>query len=195
MTDTPDRRQLMRLLAAVPALMALTGNTLAADVAKPASAGTGPEHDFDFFFGVWRVRHRRLKQRLAGNDEWEEFDGSTECRPILGGHANLNDSIVHRGSGTYRGMGLRAFNAKTNTWADWYLDGRDPTKVDVHGVGRFANGVGTFLSEDVFEGRPIEVRGVFSSLTPDTMQWEQAFSADGGDTWETNYVMRYTRIA
>jgi hypothetical protein len=32
-------------------------------------------------------------------------------------------------------------------------------------------------------------------ITPDTAQSEQAFSDDGGKTWETNWVNKYTRLA
>ena len=39
--------------------------------------------DFDFEFGTWRVRHRRLKERLAGCQDWEEFSGESETRPAL----------------------------------------------------------------------------------------------------------------
>ena len=77
------------------------------DGAKPQVAGAGPEHDFDFFLGSWKVAHRRLKKRLANNNEWEEFEGATRCESILGGIANFNDSVSYRASGTSRGMGLR----------------------------------------------------------------------------------------
>lgn len=198
MIGNSDRRHVLRLvLAAAPTLLALnkTGSAFAADVAKPTAGGAASQHDFDFFLGSWHVQHRRLKKRLANNNEWEEFDGTTHWQPLLGGIANLNDSVVNRSTGTYRGMGLRAFDAKTSIWTDWYLDGRDPTKVELHGVGRFENGVGTFLSDDTFEDKPIKVRGIFTPIAPDSAQWEQAFSADGGKTWETNYVMRQTRKA
>jgi hypothetical protein len=186
----PDRRRILRLslLTLVPALIQ-RGETAV------AAGGAGPERDFDFFLGTWDVHHRRLKKRLANNDEWEEFEGSTHCESLLGGIANLNDSVSQRASGVFRGLGLRAFDAKTQTWADWWLDGRNPTKIDIPGAGRFANGVGTFLSDDTFEGRPIKVRGLWSRITPASFQWEQAFSPDGGKTWETNWVMRYTRTA
>ncbi|RDD83226.1 DUF1579 domain-containing protein [Dyella tabacisoli] len=167
----------------------------AEDLAKPSAGGTGPEHDFDFFLGNWHVKHRRLKQRLVGNHDWEEFDGTSHCLSLLGGIVNLNETVVNRANGTYRGMGLRAFDAKTGNWADWYLDGRDPTQIDAPGTGRFANGVGTFLSEETYEGKPVTSRGLFTPITPSTCQWEQAYSTDHGKTWETNWVMRYTRMA
>jgi len=198
MTDNPGRRRIMQLsLVVIPALMALgkTGSALAAELAKPATSGAGPQHDFDFFLGSWNVRHRRLKKRLADNHDWEEFDGSTHCQSLLGGIVNLNESISHRAGVARRGMGLRGFDAKTNTWADWYLDANDPTSLGVPGLGRFADGIGTFLSDETFEGRPVKVRGIFTPISSSSAQWEQAFSPDDGRTWETNWVMRYTRTA
>jgi hypothetical protein len=199
MTIDRDRRRMMQLslLAALPGVLSLArmNNAFAEDTPTVATGGAGSQHDFDFFLGNWNVRHRRLKKRLASNNEWEEFDGTTHCQPLLGGFANLNDSVVNRSTGTYRSLGLRAFDARAGMWTDWSLDGRDPTNVNVDGTGRFEKGIGTFFADDAFEGKPIRVRGRFSPLTPDSAQWEQAFSPDGGKTWETNYVMRYTRTA
>lgn len=197
-TDNPDRRRVIQWsLTALPALVTLGSADLAfaETAAKLPTGGHGPQHDFDFFLGDWHVKHRRLKHWLMGSDVWEEFDGSTKCQSLLGGIVNLNESVVNRASGTYRGMGLRAFDAKTNTWADWYLDGRNPTSIDAPGLGRFIDGVGTFLSDDTFDGKPVKLRGLFKPIDHSTCQWEQAYSADGGKTWETNWVMRYTRVA
>jgi hypothetical protein len=180
-----ERRQLMAVFAAIPGLIAL------------GSAHATPEtpRDFASFLGKWQVRHRSLKQRLAGSNDWEEFGGTSHWHSILGGVANFNESTVHRAGSTYQSLGLRAFDAKTGVWTDWSLSGRDPTKIVVDGVGRFANGVGSFFADDTFEGKSIRVRGMFTPLTSRSMQWEQAFSPDGGRTWETNYVMHHTRIA
>jgi hypothetical protein len=193
MSHDPDRRHLLQLLALLPgAFPAATGAVLAM-TASQESGGSGPEHDFDFFFGAWRVHHRRLSKRLADNDDWEEFEGSTRCESILGGLANFNDSVSTRSGRSYRGLGLRAYDAKSNTWADWWLDGSNPTRIHPPGIGRFAGNVGTFLSDETFEGRPVRVRGIFTAVSPGLAQWEQAFSPDEGRTWETNWVMRYTR--
>ncbi len=192
MTGELDRRGVVGLvLAALPAL----GAAREAFARQAGPAGHGSIHDFNFFLGSWRVRHRRLRRRLAGDQSWEEFEGSTVCQALLGGVVNLNESVSRRASGSSSGLGLRAYDAKTDTWADWYLSGADPLTIDKPGIGRFQDGVGTFLSDDLFEGRPIKVRGQFSSLSPDEAQWEQAFSPDGGATWETNWVMRYSRTA
>lgn len=179
-----ERRQLLALFAAVPALVAVSS----------ANGTSNAPRDFDAFLGRWQVRHRRLKERLAGNNDWEEYEGTSHWQSILGGSANFNESVVHRSGETYQSLGLRAYDAKTDGWTDWSLSGRDPTKITVDGVGRFANGVGTFFADDKFAGKPIRVRGIFTSLTARAMRWEQAFSPDGGHTWETNYVMEHTRL-
>ena len=192
MTGDLDRRGVVGLaLATLPALATVRE----AFARQAAPEGHGSIHDFDFFLGSWRVQHRRLRRRLAGDQTWEEFEGSTTCQALLGGVVNLNESFTRRASGPSSGLGLRAYDAKTDTWADWYLSGADPLTIDKPGIGRFQDGVGTFLSDDVFEARPIRVRGRFSSLSPSEAQWEQAFSPDGGATWETNWIMRYFRTA
>jgi len=195
MTHDPQRRSMMQmaLLAAASGLLPLA--KAFAQAPDTDISASGAAHDFDFFIGTWTVAHRRLKQRLAGNRDWEEFGGSCHVRSILGGQANVDDSVVNLPGGAYRGIGLRAFDPKTQRWADWWLDGRHPHRLDAPVIGRFAGGVGTFLSDDAFEGRPIKVRGVWSRIAADSLQWEQAFSPDGGANWETNWVMRYTRTA
>ena len=170
-------------------LAAFSSIAMPTAVAERASA-----RDFDSFLGHWRVRHRRLKQRLAGSDDWEEFDGTSHWQSILAGAANFNESVVQRSGATYRSLGLRAYDEKTNVWTDWSLSGREPTRIVVDGVGRFANGIGTFFADDTFADKPIRVRGIFKMLGTQSMQWEQAFSPDGGRTWETNYVMEHTRL-
>ena len=189
--DETSRRRVMTLaLSATLMTLGAAGDSLAEGAPKPAGS-----RDFDFFLGRWTVKHRRLRKRLAGSRDWEEFDGTTTCQSLLSGMVNINESTSRRGGAVSQGLGLRAFDARTGDWADWYLSGADPTKIDTPGVGRFAGGVGTFLSNDSFEGRPIRVRGVFTPIRPGLAQWEQAFSPDDGASWETNWVMRYTRIA
>jgi hypothetical protein len=152
-----------------------------------------PIHDFDFFFGSWNVRHRQLTARLNAATEWIEFDGTCITQPTLGGQGNLDDNVLNKPGGTYRAVTLRAFDPKTETWSIWWLDGRHPEKIDVPMVGRFVDGVGTFLADDVFEGRAIKVRFLWSRITRHSCRWEQAFSGDGGATWETNWIMDFAR--
>jgi hypothetical protein len=152
-------------------------------------------HDFDFYMGSWRVHHRRLRERLAGNDEWDEFEGTSVAWPLLDGAGNVDDNVLELPSGTYRAVSLRSFDPSTSQWSIWWLDGRDPRSIEPPVVGVFENGVGTFIGDDTFNGKPILVRFIWSDIAATTCRWEQAFSPDGGATWEVNWIMESTRIS
>lgn len=149
--------------------------------------------DFDFYIGSWRVRHRRLKDRLVGSTTWEEFDGRCIVTKLLGGFANLDDTMLEMPSGTYRALALRAFDPKTSTWSIWWLDSRDPRSLGVPVVGRFEDGEGTFLANETLSAQPIVVRFRWTRVHSPSPHWEQAFSADGGRTWEVNWTMDFQR--
>jgi hypothetical protein len=156
---------------------------------------TSAEHcpDFDFQQGRWRVRHRRLKVRLAGCTDWEEFDGTCEQRPILGGNGNVEDNLLHISTGSYRAIALRSYDPASGNWAIWWLDGRAPHTLDIPVIGRFADGVGSFYAKDVLDGAPVRMRFLWLRTDTASPRWEQALSADGGTTWETNWTMDFER--
>jgi hypothetical protein len=149
--------------------------------------------DFDFFVGEWTVEHKRLKARLAGCTDWDSFSGSCSMHKIMGGFGNIDDNIVELPAGPYRAATIRSFDPKARTWSIWWLDARAPGSLDVPVVGSFVDGVGTFLAHDTLNGQPIIVRFLWTIPAPDRPRWEQAFSPDGGKTWETNWVMNFTR--
>jgi len=167
-------------------------------IASAGAAGiplpAGDIHDFDIFAGRWRTHQRRLKRRLAGSDEWQEFEGVQDLYLLMDGAANLTDNLFHLPEGPYRGTTLRAFDAKTRSWAIWWLDDRHPHRMDVPVIGRFENGSGAFYADDVFEDKPIKVRFLWKNIEADSRRWEQAFSPDGGKTWETNWTADFFRM-
>jgi hypothetical protein len=151
-------------------------------------------HDFDFLVGEWRVHHRQLKERLAGSQEWREFEGTSVLWKTMGGYGTFDDNVLEHPGGTYRAMGVRAFDIKDRKWSIWWIDGRTPqAPLDPPVRGAFKDGVGTFYADDTFNGKPIRVRYTWSHITPKTCHWEQAFSPDGGVTWETNWRMDLER--
>jgi hypothetical protein len=154
--------------------------------------GDAPK-DFDFLVGHWDVRHRKLRRRLAGSDQWDSFAGTLVNWPVLGGAGNVGDNVMAAPAGTIRGVGLRAFDPKAKTWLSWWLDGRDPHVIAAPLKGRFNGGIGTFLGDDTLDGRPVLTRVTWSAITPSSARWEQAASADGGTTWETNWVSELRR--
>ena len=60
-------------------------------------------------------------------------------------------------------------------------------------LGGFSNGRGEFYSFETLDGREILVRFVISDITRDSCRFEQSFSADGGKTWEVNWIAVDTR--
>jgi hypothetical protein len=148
--------------------------------------------DFDFLIGSWSVQHRQRKRRLADNDEWIEFSGTVRAETLLGGAGNMDDNILDHPGGAYRAATLRAFDPASATWSIWWLDGRTPGRLDPPMVGVFSGGVGTFYGDDLFEGRPIRVRFLWNAIAHERCRWEQAFSCDGGKTWETNWIMEFS---
>jgi hypothetical protein len=179
------------------ALMIATARAAPQD-AKPAMAN-GPElarhkHDWDWLVGSWTVRHRRLKTRLASSTDWEEFNGTSRVWLTLGGLGTVDDNVLELPGGTYGGVGLRAFDPKASQWLIWWLDGRNSTELEPPVRGSFQDGVGTFVGDDTLNGRKIKMRFRWSKITPTSAHWEQAFSADDGATWETNWTMEFTRV-
>ncbi|MFC4525515.1 hypothetical protein [Dyella halodurans] len=166
------------------------------DVPKPQqNPNLSGVHDFDFFVGSWRTHSRRLKYRLVGSHDWEEFDGTIRSFSLMGGLANVDDTEFDTPEGIYRGVAPRAYDPKTGLWAIWWIDGRNPHgALDPPVKGRFVHGVGTFYASDTLRGKPIKVRFIWSQITPTSAHWEQAYSGDGGRTWETNWIQDVRRV-
>jgi len=145
--------------------------------------------DFDFLTGSWLVANRRLRERLVGCTEWEEFDATSRAWPLLDGAANIDEFRFPDGS---TALTLRLFEPARRQWSLYWA-------TSVHGVlfppvhGGFVDGVGTFYGDDLHEGTPVRVRYIWSGITPTAARWEQAFSVDGEQTWETNWIMQLQR--
>jgi hypothetical protein len=148
--------------------------------------------DFDFLIGRWYVQNRRLRRWLEGSDDWEEFEATSVARLLLNGMGN-EDEFRTDHAGGFVGMAFRFFDPETKQWAIYWADSRRPGLLDPPVIGSFSGDTGVFEGDDVFEGRPVRVRFVWSGVTTPTPRWEQAFSDDGGETWETNWVMDFTR--
>jgi hypothetical protein len=140
------------------------------------------------------VHHRRLNQRLAGSRDWSEFAGTAVSFKLPGGSGNVDDNYIELPGHPYRAVTLRAYDPRTRLWSIWWLDGRAPASALEPPVrGAFADGTGVFYGDDSFDGRPIRERYIWSHTTPTACRWEQAFSTHQGRSWETNWIMQFTR--
>lgn len=146
--------------------------------------------DFDFFYGHWLVRHRMLKRRGVSGADWIEFTGAAVCRGVMGGLCNVEEAdMPERG---LQGVAFRTFDVARRTWSIYWVSSADGRMTEpVH--GRFENGEGRFYGVDLDDGRPVKVVLVWNAITADSAQWSQAFSYDEGLTWETNWLMQFTR--
>ncbi len=154
-----------------------------------------PPHDFDFLHGHWLVHNRRLRERLVGCTDWESFDGVQVCRPILGGFGNEDELVTDAfGAGRFVGMTIRLFDPRSREWSIYWVDNRS-VQLQPPVRGRFDGGVGTFYGRDVHAGTPVLARFLWTVLSADRARWEQAFSTDDGERWETNWIMEFERSA
>jgi hypothetical protein len=147
-------------------------------------------NDFDFFIGAWNVANRRLKTLFVGSDEWETFPGTTTCQPIFNGGGNTEEIIFPTLDS--RGFTLRLFDLDRKEWSIYWASSRTGL-LFAPVVGTFAGGRGDFYGDDTHNGKPIKAHFIWSDITSTSARWEQEFSADGGQTWESNWVMEFTR--
>ncbi|GAA2650499.1 hypothetical protein [Paractinoplanes durhamensis] len=147
-------------------------------------------NDFDFLNGSWTVRNRRLRTLLEGSDDWDTFPGHSTCRPIFNGAGNT-DEIVFPTLDS-RGFTLRLFDQDRKEWSLYWASSRTGLLYPPV-VGTFSEGRGDFYGDDTHEGKPIRAHFIWSDITATSARWEQEFSADGGQTWESNWIMEFTR--
>ncbi|HSU96092.1 MAG TPA: hypothetical protein VLI40_02630 [Gemmatimonadaceae bacterium] len=151
-------------------------------------------HDFDFLHGRWRVHHWRLCHPLSGSSEWYEFDGTAVERPLWDGHANFEELDARLSDGRLCGRALRLYSPSSRQWAIHRSTAHNGTLDHPMMIGDFRNGYGEFYSQERFEECSIRVRFYWTCITREKCRWEQAYSADGGTTWETNWIMSFTRM-
>lgn len=158
----------------------------------PAQARDGT-HDFDWEIGNWTTQLRYLAEPLTGSTRWVEYRGTSDVRPLLGGRANVVGLSVEGSAGRIEGVSLRLYNPKARQWTLNFASVRNGLLTPPVTGAFDAKGKGTFYGTDTVNDRMILVRFVISDVTPNSARFEQAFSADGGTTWETNWIAVDTR--
>ena len=151
------------------------------------------QHDFDFEIGAWKTHLSRLDHPLTRSTHWLEYDGTSVVRKVWDGRANLGELEVSGPAGRIEGLTLRLYNTAARQWNITWANANDGMLDRATMFGGFADGRGEFFGHDSLGGRAIYVRFVFSDITPTSFRFEQAFSADGGKTWEVNWKAAFTR--
>src|SRR5690606_23780333 len=135
----------------------------------------------------WKTHVRRLQHPLSGSSEWVEYEGTSIVRPIWDGRGNTVELDVSGPAGRIEGLSLRLYNPQSRQWSLNYASSAGGT-LGVPTVGAFANRRGEFYDHESIDGRMVLVRNVITDETPRSIRFEQAYSTDGGKTWETNWV-------
>jgi hypothetical protein len=169
--------------------LVLETQPLAAQSAAPRDG----QRDFDWEVGAWNTHLRRLVRPLSGSTEWVEYEGTTVVREVWKGNANLVELDVTGPSGRIQALSLRLYNPESRQWSLNFANGA-LGEMATPSVGEFRDGRGEFYSKETLNGRPILVRFIIAPVTADSCRFEQAFSGDGGKTWELNWIATDTRV-
>ena len=153
-------------------------------VRNPPGALPSEAEGFTFLNGEWRVHNRKLKEPLSGRTEWTEFETQAKFFTLLDGLVSVEE--LRDAVGAPFGSAMRTFNREKRTWSDAWVSARDGV-LQSPSHGSFVGGVGTWISPDTFNGKPILARGVWRRINKDEVTWEQDASLDDGKTWETNW--------
>ncbi|HEU5459255.1 MAG TPA: hypothetical protein VFU83_02125 [Pyrinomonadaceae bacterium] len=151
------------------------------------------QHDFDFEIGTWKTHLRRLVRPLTGSTTWVEYEGTSVVRKVWNGRANLLELKASGPAGSFEGLSLRLYNPQSRQWSLNFANINDGVLVQPT-IGEFKDGRGEFYNQEKYNGHAILVRFVITKITDDSYRFEQAFSDDGGKTWEVNWIAVDTRV-
>ncbi len=151
----------------------------------------GGPHDFDFEFGNWKAV-LRLRAPLSTSDNWTQFTGTSTVTPIWGGLANYGILDLHHGNRHLQGLTLRLYQPDSRQWYLRFSNSKDG-KLGVPAVGGFSNGKGIFYDTEALNGKPVNVRFVFSDIRPKSFRFQQSYSDDGGATWIVDWDSTFER--
>ena len=169
-------------------------STLPAGIALNAGLSRDGQNDFDFEIGTWKTHLKRLQRPLTASTSWVDYEGITVVKKVWNGRANLVELNVSGPAGRIEALSLRLYNPETRQWSLNFANVSGGS-IGVPTVGKFKNGRGEFYDQEPFNGRAILVRFTISEVTPNSCHFEQAFSDDGGRTWEVNWIADDTRVS
>ena len=189
--ETARHFRIHLLLCAI--LITQTFPVIAQSDGSKAKGQSDGQHDFDFEFGDWTIHLRRRLRPLTGSNDWVEYNGTSVVRKVWNGRANLGELKVEGKAGRIEGLSLRLYNSQSRQWhIRWAKSAEGEMGPPM--IGGFKGGRGEFYNQELLNGRAIFVRFIFSDITTNTFRLEQAFSDDGGKTWEANWIANFTKV-
>jgi hypothetical protein len=164
----------------------------------PASPNTPAlrdgQHDFDFHFGSWKSHITKLVHPLTGSTTWVKMEGTLVARKVWDGNAQIEELVENGPSGHIQDLLLFLYNPQSHQWSLNAAASNDGT-MNQPMIGEFKDGRGEFYDLEPYHSKTIMVRQVWSDITPTSHRFEQAFSDDGGKTWEVNFIANLERVS
>jgi hypothetical protein len=180
-------------------LLRIAAAIVAAALAAPGAVAAAPANDFgahafDWEIGTWTTKVRIRTNPLTGQSAaWSDYAGTSVVKPLLDGRANFVELSVGGPAGKIEGGSLRLYGSKSGQWSLNYANLRNGLLTSPVYGGFDASGRGLFYGQDTLDGRTILVRFIITRPRADEARFEQAYSADGGATWEDNWIAIDTR--
>jgi hypothetical protein len=175
-----------------PLFFALPADAADQAAAAPASITRDGAHDFDFNFGMWKSHITRLVHPLTESKESVELNGTVTVRKVWDGKAALEEMEADGPKGHWEGMSLFLYNPQSHEWSQTFINSAQGVFAGAL-TGSFHDGRGELYSQDTAAGRVVLVRGTWSNIAPDSHRYEEAYSSDGGKTWQTVFTADLTR--
>ena len=145
--------------------------------------------------GTWKSHVRRLQKPLTGSTSWIEGDATVSARKIWNGRGDLEEIELTTPAGHLEGMTLRLYDPQARQWRLYWANASQGVLTSPVSIGEFRDGRGEFYDQETINGKIVLVRHRFSGITPKSYHFEQAFSADRGQTWEANWIADVTRTS
>ena len=162
----------------------------------PTTSVRDGQHDFDFNIGVWHTHIKRILDPFASSSESVELNGTVTVRKVWDGKAELEEIEADGPKGHWEGLTLFLYNPTAHQWSQSFVNSKVGTlSPSSSNVGEFKDGRIVLVGQDsTVNDKTILVRAVWSDIKPDSHQYEESYSNDGGTTWVRSFVANLTRL-
>jgi hypothetical protein len=149
-----------------------------------------------FRFQFWKLEdaHHAARESADRIEELDRDEGDDGGAEDMDGRGQLEKIEADGAPGHFEGMTVFLYSPQSRQWSQDFASSVDGS-LETPLIGEFKGGRGELVSQEQFKGKTILVRGVWSEIKADSHRFEQAFSDDGGKTWEPNFVATLTRAA
>jgi hypothetical protein len=124
----------------------------------------------------------------------------TPTPTVHDGQHDFDFNIGIRGTGGDRsgrakrppGLALFLYNPSAHQWSQSFANSKVGTLSS--NIGEFKDGRVVLIGKDTVNDKTILVRAVWSDIKPESHQYEESYSNDGGTTWVRSFIAHLTRI-